>query len=224
MNLQVENTLLHGFKRATASSLSCNHSCKFADLNFCAKKLQDVNLKSSKTKKPIQAQIFQLDFSKHDANLLLEIARGWRGLNYILPIAESYCDMPKMNKFFAVAVGENNELKAQDIKSVAEIEISLKRGEKICTVLYVQAAPEIADNPERKIKGAGELAIYSAVKYAKDNDCKEVLVYSANDAFYDSIGFEIDAKRSNKSRLRWYLLNQQDYDWFLKRVEKKYGF
>lgn len=88
----------------------------------------------------------------------------------------------------------------------------------------IQSAPAIAERPLiTPIKGAGEVIIYGAVKMAKENGFKKVELLSANDRFYEKIGFIKDEKKP-KYKNFYYYLPQEKYDNFIENVEKKYKF
>ncbi len=84
----------------------------------------------------------------------------------------------------------------------------------------LQSAPAIADKGIKSpIKGAGELTVYEAVKEAKKEGYKKVQLTSIKDGFYSKIGF----KNLDNSDYHIFVLENKDYDNFLKRIEKKYN-
>ena len=196
---------------------------KSKELNFCAKDLYNVNLMRRSTKKLLKSRVVQLEHTSCDELLMLNLLSFWRDTRYCEPMIKDYfsriCD-----NFYIVVLGDKKEIKACDVKSFLQMHDQFVKGQKQCELVYVQAAPEIANNPKSSIKGAGEIALYSVVKYAKDHGCKKVTLLSANNGFYEKIGFEMGAKTYYKSSNRDFYLEEKDYDQFLKRVEKKYGF
>lgn len=105
---------------------------------------------------------------------------------------------------------------------------------------FLQSAPDIADNAQSKIRGAGELAVYSAVKEAKEKGLKKIELTSGSatsNTFYDKIGFDcVYVSYDPDSRLRHgkglgdliaiggcYELPSEKFDSFINRVEAKYN-
>ena len=73
------------------------------------------------------------------------------------------------------------------------------------------------------LKGAGELAVYCAVKLAKANGFKKVALFSSNNDFYDKIGMPKMEKYNKDIYTTPYLLKKEDYNKFLERIENKYS-
>ncbi|MDD3236546.1 MAG: hypothetical protein PHV37_00435 [Candidatus Gastranaerophilales bacterium] len=89
-------------------------------------------------------------------------------------------------------------------------------------ISFLQAAPQYLGTKPPAMKGAGELAIYGAVKVAKEQGKSAVALTSINDKFYDKIGF----KKHHKNGVgEWcYILDEKDFDSYISRVENKYQF
>ena len=85
---------------------------------------------------------------------------------------------------------------------------------------YIQSASQNAYQPFPKTKGAGALAIYGAVKLAKDNDFDNVKIFSLNNDFYDAIGLTPTDEACEVAA--YYELPANKYDTFLKNIEEKY--
>ena len=92
------------------------------------------------------------------------------------------------------------------------------------SIFYVQSAP-VNSYFSRilPLKGAGELAIYGAVKLAKENGFKKVSLFSSNNAFYDKIGMPRIKKYNEQIFTTPYLLKEEDYDKFMGNIERKYS-
>ena len=86
-------------------------------------------------------------------------------------------------------------------------------------IFLLQSHPEIARKQHPKIKGSGELALYGGVKEAKEHGFESVQLLSANNSFYEHMGFTT----MEKYRQNWYELPSSEFDKFLERIEKKYG-
>lgn len=199
--------------------------CKNNDITFCARKIQDVNLKKRKGKQIIPAQICELNYSEYDKNLLLNLASYWRDTSYASDIVDDYY-VGYNSRYFAVALGNSSNVKADDIKSIVEFEVRYDDydDDGYCYINYLQAAPEIANNKKSPIRGAGELALYAVVDFAKKNNYRKVALYSSNNSFYEKMGFENDGRRYKVCPNCDFHLDKYDYDWFLEHVRKKYGF
>ena len=192
-------------------------------VSFTSKHIMDVNLKRRTTKKPIEAQIRELDFSSQDDRLMFSLGSMWARTLYMESILKNYYKGGN-NRFYVVAEGQQDDIKAKDVKSILHFKDVVKGGKKQCSLEFLQAAPEIADNEKSSIKGSGELALYAAVRHAKEAGCKQVTLTSTNDDFYENVGFEMGVKKDYKKAGTPYYLNEKDYDWFLEKTEKKYGF
>ncbi len=91
-------------------------------------------------------------------------------------------------------------------------------------IFYVQSSPDILYSPfQPPVKGAGELAIYGAVRLAKENFFKLVSLLSTNDSFYYQIGFLKSKNNESDMPTTKFELPCEKYDEFLKRVEDKYS-
>lgn len=75
---------------------------------------------------------------------------------------------------------------------------------------------------DRKVGGAGELLVYGLVKLAQKYDFDMFSLTSTNDGFYEKIGFKTDFEKYGNAGA--FFLDAKDYNPFLSRVEKKYGF
>lgn len=203
--------------------LSADTFEKTSQPNFTSRHIMDVNLKRRSTKKPIEAQVVKLDTSQEDAKLMLNLLSFWADSEYICSIADSYYNDKDFN-IYAIASKNKKKLSTKDIKSLFVVKIENKKGLKVCDLEFLQSAPEIADNPKSSIRGSGEVALYYVVKLAKENDCDRVTVTSTNNSFYENMGFEMVAKKYPYSKITPFYLEKKDYDWFLDRVEDKYGF
>ena len=192
-------------------------------VSFTSRHIMDVNLKRRTTKNPIKAQVRELDFSSQDDRLIFSLSSMWAKTLYMESILKNYFKGGN-NRFYVVAEGQKDDIKASDVKSILFFKDVSKGGKKQCSLEFLQAAPEIADNEKSSIRGSGELALYAAVHHAKEAGCKKVTLTSTNDDFYDNVGFEMGVKKDYKKAGWPYYLDEKDYDWFLEKVEKKYGF
>ena len=195
------------------------------NLTFCARKICDVNLISRKGKKPLPAQICELNHSQCDSNLLLNLNSYWRDTAYTSDIVDDFYSGYK-SKYFAVALGDSVNVKPDDIKSIVEFDVIYDKDddEGYCYINFLQSAPEIADNKRSPIKGAGALALYAVVDYAKRNNFRKVSLFSSNNAFYEKMGFENDGRACKHLNNCDFHLDRRDFDWFLNEIRKKYGF
>ena len=189
-------------------------------LQFCARDLYNINLIKKTTKKPAEAKIVEFDHSERDKNLIYSLDSIWQDTTYMPCISYNYFQKLKNNSFIAVSEKNSENLKAKDIKSILQYEDSIIDGKKQCEIIYIQAAPEIANNKKAPVKGAGELIVWAAVKHAKQTGCEEVFLTSTNNGFYENIGFE-NCKRQYVFGNE-FCLKSKDFDWFLKKTEKKY--
>lgn len=89
----------------------------------------------------------------------------------------------------------------------------------IFRIYLLQSHPEIARKQYPKIKGSGELALYGVVKEAQKHGFESVQLLSANNSFYEHMGFTL----MENYRQNWYELPSSKFDKFLKKIEKKYG-
>ncbi len=209
--------------KKTFNSCRNDSFTKSNDIAFGAKFLYKVKLKDRITKEPIQAQVFEMDFSKSDKNLLTRLLEKWKMTEYFYSIFSDYNEGRK-SKYLAVALGESKSLDENNIKSLVEFQRGMIGRKKRCEVLYLQCSPEIANNPKSPIRGAGEVALFGVVKYAKKNKHSEIVLFSTNNEFYKRIGFIPEDEVCATMPCCNFSLENQDYDNFLKNVKAKYNF
>lgn len=190
--------------------------------HFCSKKLLDVNLRNRAQKALEPAQVVELDYSKSDEELINSMHTSWSSTRYFPSISAEYAISTGNYKFHMVAAGNRNIIKRKDVKSIVDFEILGRQDNKILCINYLQSAPEIANNRNSDIEGAGELLMYSVVKYAKESKCKKITLVSSCNGFYRNIGLKATQVINDKAAR--FELEEKDYDEFLARVEKKYGF
>ena len=75
-----------------------------------------------------------------------------------------------------------------------------------------------------KVKGAGELGILGLIKLAKENLLKKLSLSSANDTFYNKLGFEFNYEYvQSVSSSVTHSLPKRKYNSFIEKTEKKYN-
>ena len=163
-------------------------------VSFKSRHVMDVNLKRRTTKSPIKGQIRELEGSYQDDRLMYSLGSMWAKTLYMGTILKNYYK-GENNRFYIVSKGNSEDVKASDVKSILFFKDVIKGGKKQCSVEFLQAAPEIADNEKSSIKGSGELALYAAVNHAKESGCKQVTLTSTNNDFYENVGFEMGVKK-----------------------------
>lgn len=226
LNFNINNTLpRQNFTRKpfVQGLGNCDSFEKSNDVNFGAQKLYDVNLRRRTTGRKLKAQVFALDSSARDKNLFFNLYLGWGVTQYALPMYQNYHRGGK-DKFIAVSLGNEPHPRAGNIQSVVNFKDVRVKGKKECRIIYLQSAPNIADNPKSSVRGAGEVALYAVVKYAKKNKCSRISLLSTNNDFYERIGFKMGVKSHPLSNICEYYLEEKDYNAFLGMIEKKYSF
>lgn len=164
-------------------------------LSFTSKHTMNVNLKNSATKSTISAQVVELDYSPNDDRLISNLNTLWSKTQFMDIISDFY-HRGKNKKFFVIALGNDNKIETKGVKSILQVENKQENGERVCKIDFIQSAPEIADNKTSSIRGAGEIALYTAVDYAKKTGCKKVALASTNNGFYEKAGFQMGEKKN----------------------------
>ena len=158
---------------------------------------------------------------KFDKKVVKELAENWRDTAYMHNIADTFNEAFKNSKFYIVKAKDGLKSGLQNIKSVIKFTQFKKDHFNSLSVEFLQSAPSIANKKQASpIKGAGELAMYEAVKYAKQKNIDDVVLYSTNDGFYDNFKLPKDSTMPGFSL---YILKSANFDEFLDRIKTKYN-
>lgn len=216
-------------------STSSNYSANLIQQNFRGIKIFNANLIDKLKEKFIPATATKLDF-QDDAKVMQHLRKSWGDSNtdYIDGIADTF--KSQKGSFSTISIEDTSKPFSDNIKSIIKTDIE----NDTMFIDFLQSAPDIADNAQSKIRGAGELAVYSAVKEAKEKGLKKIELTSGSatsNTFYDKIGFDcVYVSYDPDSRLRHgkglgdliaiggcYELPSEKFDSFINRVEAKYN-
>lgn len=193
--------------------------------SFGARLLYNVNLRkimSSSSDIFIPAKVSELSyFSKEDNDIISTIARHWNdSTEYAECIVDSFKSRLREARFLIVEVLNDNLSFIDKLKSIIQLETDSSVSKKLyMQASFLQASPDIINRVD-SIKGSGEVAVYAGVKEALKNGYPYFFVESANDGFYQKIGFN---QSVNASTDGIFALSQNKYKNFINRVEKKYN-
>ena len=185
--------------------------------------LDTINLKKVVDKnksKLVPAKFSELDCCvKEDIKKMETILSNWKKALLCGYFSFDFKHLLTLDRRFFVIEEESEE--GDIARNLMELEVPVNGSNNRITVQLLQSAPEIANNTEALTRGAGELALYEAVKMAKEQKLDSVNLYSINNSFYDKMGFEkLDEDSSHCSN---YELTASKFDEFMERVEKKYN-
>jgi len=135
---------------------------------------------------------------------------------------------PKEVHFFAIETKEHGIPLKDRIISLAQVNIydnglqnRYNPGKRYMEIALIQSMKEIPCTKFTETKGGGELCLYGLVRLAKERNLDYVTLSSTSNSFYDHIQF---GEKSSHTRSTNYELKKDSYNYFLKRVEQKYGF
>lgn len=193
--------------------------------NFGATKIDNVNLLkrlNNNTFAPIKAEFSELNFNDlKDIKLIEKVKEKWKLLtNYGDIICFDFLQKVKNYRYFILEALEEKDKK---VTNMVEIGITPSKffNKKICNVIFLQSAPEIAKQADTTpIKGSGELAMYEVVKLAQKEGCKSVKLVSTANSFYEKIGMKNISKGKMMGQFE---LKDSKFKNFLDRIAKKYN-
>ena len=178
---------------------------------------------------PLSAKFSQISYkNQDDFDVIQNAAEKWQVYGdrdcFIGNIADDF-KAPRSNEAYYITEMVMPKMDLfHRLVSVMEVTNPKWPDKKDFSIYYLQSAPMIAyAKGKSPVKGAGELAIYGAVKLAKENGFENVKLFSSNNAFYDRIGFPRVRGREVSIFATPYKLKEKDYDRFLSRIEEKYS-
>lgn len=197
-------------------------------ISFASQKLYGVNLKKKNEDREyslIHANFSELKTnSTEDKALMGNIANSWgrkNHFNYAPYIGENFKYSGGYRSYYVLEL-KDEENSPETITCIAETnKNNTQDGGEILDLFYIQAHPNIASNKNAAIRGSGELTLYGVVKKAQENGFKHIRICSVNDEFYEKMGFH---KRTGSDNNGYYWLDAEDFENFLNKIEKKYGF
>ncbi len=155
--------------------------------------------------------------SIRDKKLLDKLYDNWYNTEYTHNVIVRFNQLKDFSNLYITKLKKNCKALKDNICSLIETTNPKANDRRDDFVIkYIQAAPEIANKSDKPVKGAGELAVYEAVKTAKENNYKRISLYSTNDNFFTKLGFEKDENSHN------FVLKKDKFDSFLEKVEQKY--
>ena len=198
---------------------------------FKSKVLYPIKLKVEKTPNFYQlepanfSQLFPND--KSDRALMHNIRDYWYTDNFVNDYSNSiafeffYPQQAEQTAFYVTELNRPQEKPIINTRSVMLTTSPQTPKKKFFDIHFLQSSSSIVLAPTRKTIGGGNLAVYGAVRQAKENGFEVVRVASQNDGFYKKLGFrKIDSPLFPTSIM---LLKNEDFDKFLSETEKKYG-
>ena len=180
----------------------------------------------------VNAKFSRLVYSnKNDCETMYKVCENWhapKGFNnYADSIVYNFQTPRPYKRHFITELQEKGKNLYSRLTSIIELTNPQIQDKEIFEIYYIQSSPKILETKQLPlIKGAGELAVYGAVKLAKNNGFEKIRLLSTNDTFYEKIGFE---QQSSLSRSRkngvgsYYILPKEKYDLFMKNIERKYS-
>lgn len=202
-----------------------------SNTTFKAKPIYPINLKSiyEKGNEATVSGFFSEISNQNveDLSLVRDIKNFWktppRRDNYINTICGHFINSKNKeysNCFYITELANPRLSQYDSTKSIIETTNPYLTDKYYFYIDYIQSASQNTYQPFPKTKGAGALAIYGAVKLAKDNDFDNVKIFSLNNDFYDAIGLTPTDEACEVAA--YYELPANKYDTFLKNIEEKY--
>ncbi len=191
--------------------------------SFGATILDNVTLRKKTLSGYKTVEGFVSQLTKDDAGdiaRLQGIKENWRKSTiYSNEIIDNFCQNLKKKNFYITELKDNCvRIKNRICCMMQTTDPTVNQMRDKFRIDLLQSAPAIANKgSSSKIKGAGELAVYEAVKVAKKEGYQKVDLYSTNNSFYQKIGFEKNPKSN------FFSLDKSQYDKFLSRIEQKYN-
>lgn len=160
---------------------------------------------------------------KEDIVLMEKIGNYWsrkpRETSYGITVSNNFLWAACDNNFYIIEKSDKSKNTYRKTTCIMETTPVDSEDKSMFRIFLLQSHPEIARKQHPKIKGSGELALYGGVKEAKEHGFESVQLLSANNSFYEHMGFT----PMEKYRQNWYELPSSEFDKFLERIEKKYG-
>ena len=203
----------------------------FSKINFGATPLFDVKLKKriNNSYQTVDARISELNpHDEADQKIMEELSEKWNvddnPFSIMGVIRQNFQNISQAKnklaelKYYVTEIANKGEkTSSENITSVIEMTNPAFNSDMIY-VNSLQTNPSIVKEYIPSVKGAGELAMYAAAKIAKIFSADFIQADSCADGFYQNIGM----KQHDDDSI--FVLEKQDYDYFLKRIEDKYSF
>lgn len=205
------------------STLKNNASAK--KLSFGETPICSINLKRKQkdnSYKFIPAHFSQLDpQNSKDEALMDRIEKVWgkRKDSYANDIATIFRiqnGRSVNNNFYVISRDDLND-PYRKITCIMQTTNTDEKDKSYFCIDYLQAHPNIENNPSSTIKGSGELSLYGCVKEAKENGFKKIFISSSNNPFYEHLNLEPGERKNT------FIIDESEYDAFISRVEEKYN-
>ncbi len=203
-------------------------------LSFTSTKIYDINLKERK--KDGSYKLIPASFSKiEDADLedLRKMAHAWKKEDvrsysrYFLDEFREKNESHGKLGFYSIEKDNHRSFSSRTTGLMMTREDRDFMKQKVLHVVILQANPKYATREDEinasKLKGTGELAIYGAVKLAKESKCKSIEVFSTKDSFYEHLGFQNKVDRKGNVYPSDYKLKSSQFDSYIQRIEEKYN-
>lgn len=194
------------------------------NLSFGENPICSINLKKKQkdsSYKFIPAHFSQLDpIDDKDEMLIKRINEVWnrKKVSYAEDIANNFAAQNgrSVNSNFYIIAKDSaiDDLYKKTTCVLQTTSTDEKNKSRFC-IDYLQAHPNIAKKSST-IKGSGELAIYGCVKEAQKNGFQKVYICSTNNPFYEHLELKNGTTKNS------FIIDETEYDDFIKRVEKKY--
>lgn len=209
----------------------CSDSVSFSknakQVFFGSKPLYDVNLKQLSKDgmyKLVKATFSKLDSSDFvDVQALSAIKKSWKSHeHYSDYIVNDFLDGKDDSSFFCVELKDaHSPLESRIMSLVQTTKADTPKSNEPLEIHFLQSSPSNTRGGDGKIKGAGEIAIWGAVKEAKKLGFKSFELRSTVDAFYSRIG--LTKMPTGDSKLSKYGLEKSKYNTFIDKTANKYS-
>ena len=159
-------------------------------------------------------------FDSEDFETVQKLKEEWGLDTFVVGIAHNFKPVhyKQIKEYFYAIELKGDEPLSERIVSICEI--SSGPFSK-CHMPFIQSKP--VKDEEKDIKGGGEVLIYGVIKeFKNEEECKKIELNSITRAigFYRHIGF----KHKDFNDLYCMELPKDDFEAYITRVEKKYGF
>lgn len=185
------------------------------NLSFKSETLYKTNIVDLGTGSLVPARITRLSRSTEDDQCIKEIERKWNSTWFGGNITSDYQIPVNRSEFLALELDAPNIKQSDRTLGLAEV---AKRSANVAEIEWLQSAPCAERSESRRYKGAGENLTAGIARYALNRGDESVVLNSAEDGFYEHIGFHPAPDIGEK----YFALPKQEIPAFVSGVENKY--
>src|SRR5574344_246526 len=194
------------------------------DLAFKAHLIENIKLKSRKsngTYKLVRATFSELSPNDDkDKALIEQLAKNWQESKYIKSIQTFFTNTTGDSKFYITKIKRLFNKSLDNITCIMQTSNPKDKEDKKLYVAFLQSSPEIVNKKNASpIKGSGEISMYEAVKFAKENKMSKIELMSTNNSFYKKLNMKEEGTFFDITE---FTLDNIKFDDFMSKIKQKY--